>query len=150
MGFSVSGATAIILLGMLIAFGAAFSSVTNGFEQINVAQDDRSDRLVAQQNTNIEISSATYNESESQTLVVAVNNTGSQELSIDDTSLLVDGEFVPERNRTTTVNGNNDTALWAPGEQLVVNATIEEEPDRVKIATETGVAATNTSVEVFE
>lgn len=145
MGFSVSGATAIILLGMLIAFGAAFASVSNGLERVSDAQDDRSDRLVAQQNTDVEIVNATYAD---ETLTVAVNNTGSHELSVAETSVLVDGKFQDVGEDDTDIDGDEDTNLWLPSDQLTVTIDeLDEGPDRVRVVTETGIAATNTSVE---
>lgn len=143
MGFSVSGATAVILIGGLIAFSFAFTAASNGLEQVSEAQNDRDERTLAQQNTAIEIAGSTYDGTADE-LTVLVNNTGSAELTVNGTSLLVDGTY--QSGVSTSVDGDGSTELWLPGEQLrlVVGATTQ--PARVKVVTETGVAATTTEV----
>jgi len=143
MGFSVSGATAVVLIGGLIAFGMAFSAANNGFERVSSAQEDREDRLLAQQNSAIEIANATYDAGATE-LTVAVNNTGSTSLAVPDTSLLVDGEF--RDGATTSVGGDAATDVWLPGEQLTFTAGASTQPDRVKVIAETGISATDTEV----
>lgn len=135
MGFSVSGATAIILLGIFIAFGTMFTVVSNGYGSVVDAEQERSDRLLEQQNTAIEITAA---DSDGDTTTVTVDNTGSTELTIADTTVLLDGAYVdPEQ---TTVEGTNETNLWLPEETLIIE--IDDHGQQVKVVTETGVAAT--------
>lgn len=141
MGFSVSGATAIVLIGGLIAFSFAFSAASNGFERVSDAQTDREERLLDQQNTAIEIANASY---DAGTLTVSVNNTGSTELDVAETSLLVDGEYEP--TATTSVDGDGSTSVWLPGEQLRFEVDRDSQPGRVKVVTGIGVADTTTEV----
>lgn len=143
MGFSVSGATAVILIGGVIAFSFAFTAANNGFEQLSDAHDDRAERLLSQQNTGVEVASATY-DADADRLTVVANNTGAAELSVERTTLLVDGSYtVPD---DASVDGDGATDLWLPGEQLTLEATVTSQPDRVKVATETGVADVLTEV----
>lgn len=135
MGFSVSGATAIILLGLFIAFGTMFTVVSNGYGSVIDAEQERSDRLLDQQNTAITVTSAS---SDGDTTTVAVENTGSVELTIQDTTVLLDGQYIhPEQ---ATIDGSDETDLWLPGETLVFE--LSGTGEQVKIVTETGVAAT--------
>lgn len=145
MGFSVSGATGIIILGLLIALSFAFTSAANGFERVSDAREDRHERLLDQQNTAIEVANATYNGTAGE-LTVEVNNTGATELSVEHTSLLVDGEL--RTNASTDVEGDAATDVWLPGEQLTFVVETSTRPGRVKVATETGVAALETEVVV--
>lgn len=142
MGFSVSGATAVVLIGGLIAFSFAFAAATNGFERVSDARETREDRLLRQTNTAISIANATWDGSS--TVSVAVNNTGSTALSVERVSLLVDGEVRP--NATTSVDGDATTDLWLPGEQLTLEANASSRPGRVKVVTGVGVADTSTEV----
>lgn len=144
MGFSVSGAAAIIFATMFVAFGMWFTASANSFEAVSDAETDQSDRALEAQNTAISIVNVTYNKT-SDELTVAVNNTGAAQLSVETTDLLVDGQYQSGWEDTATVAGK-DTRLWLAGEQLAITVTTPTEPDRVKIATENGVSATTTEV----
>lgn len=139
MGFSVSGATAIVLLAGVIAFGIAFTAAANGFDVVSDAQDDRSDRFLDQQNSAIELTDQTFDATEEQ-LTVEVENTGSAELAVSDTDLLLDGTLQTDEITATAVEDDEDTDLWLPGEVLEFSVDRETAPDRIKVVTETGVS----------
>jgi flagellar protein FlaF len=148
MGFSVSGAAAIIFASMLVAFGMWFTATANSFDQVSESRELRTDGVLESSNTAVEIVSATYNESGNGRLVVDVNNTGAAGLSLNATDLLIDGAFVEGWQPDATVDGNGGTDLWLAGEQLTVTRDPAPAPDRVKIVTPSGVADTG-AVEVF-
>lgn len=143
MGFSVSGATAVILIGGLIAFSFAFSAMTNGYERMADAREERSDRLLEQANAEIEIANATYDGNAS-ALTVDVNNTGATDFTVGDVSLLVDGTY--RSNVSTSVDGDDVTDVWLAGEQLTMTVDADTEPSRIKVVTETGTSAVTTEV----
>jgi len=148
MGFSVSGAAAIIFASMFLAFGVWFTATANSFDQVSEARELRTDGALESSNTAVEIVSATYNESGNDRLVIDVNNTGATGLSLNATDLLVDGAFVEGWQPGATVDGDGGTDLWLAGEQLTVTRDPTTAPNRVKIVTPSGVADTAT-VEVF-
>jgi flagellar protein FlaF len=150
MGFSVSGAAAIIFASMFVAFGVWFTASANSFDQVSDAQDQQTESLIESENTEITIVSATYNESGNELLRIDANNTGASQLSLSETDLLIDGEFVEgwQENWSVNVNSNATTDLWLSGEQLSITRDLTTAPDRVKIVTEYGVARTAT-VEEF-
>jgi flagellar protein FlaF len=148
MGFSVSGAAAIIFASMLVAFGMWFTATANSFDQVSESRELRTDGVLESSNTAVEIVSATYNESGNGRLVVDVNNTGAAGLSLNATDLLIDGAFVEGWQPDATVDGNGGTDLWLAGEQLTVTRDPATAPNRVKIVTPSGVADTG-AVEVF-
>jgi len=137
MGFSVSGSAALIFVAMFIGFGMFYSATANGFENINDAREDQSDRLLDQQNTEINITSATYTDGD---LVVDIDNTGATELSVSKTDLLVDNVY--QSGYSTTVDTDSGTDIWSPQETLTITVTLSTMPNTVKIVTETGVADT--------
>lgn len=139
MGFSVSGATAIIFLAMFVSFGIAYSAAYNGFERVTDAESDHDDRMLDRRNTALDITATNYSDGN---LTVAVNNTGSTALDVTDTDVLVDGSYVTAANLTADVNGDTETDLWLPGETLHLDISVQPKPTRVKVVTETGVAAT--------
>lgn len=146
MGFSVSGSAAIIFAGMFIAFGMFHTATTNGFERVSEAQNERTDRTLAQQNTEIDATDAIWN-STSQELTVTVNNTGSESQAVSDVDLLANNSY--QSGYTTSVDGDSETDLWLPEEQLTITVTtLTDDPSRVKVVTGTGVAATITTREV--
>ncbi len=139
MGFSVSGSAAIVFVGLFIAFGTFYSASTNTMEQVTDARSDWQDRDLAKHNTDIEIADATYNNT-TERLIVETNNTGAVVLSVNETDLIADNEYLlPDRR---DVNGDADTDVWASGQRLTFNTSVSTQPDRVKVITETGVAAT--------
>jgi flagellar protein FlaF len=140
MGFSVSGSAAIIFVGMFVAFGMWYTASANSFERVTEAGADRTDGVLDTQNTRIAVTGADYNQTGNETLVVTVDNTGTTQLSVPETDLLVDGRYARDWN--ASVGGETDTDLWLSGEQLTItrevgNGTV---PGRVKIVTETGVS----------
>lgn len=146
MGFSVSGSAAIVFAGMFIAFGMFHTATTNGFEKVSEAQEDRTDRTLAQQNTEIEITSAVWNTT-SENLTVTVNNTGSESLSIEAVDLLANNSY--QSGYITSIDGDSDTDLWLPEEQLTITVTtLTANPSRIKIVAGTGVAETAATTEV--
>lgn len=143
MGFSTSGATAIIFVGVLIAAGIAYPVFQTAHEQRTTAIEDRDDRALSMRNTGIDVADWSYNESGNENFTMDVNNTGSTVLSVPETDLLIDGEY--QRSYDTSVDGSTDRELWQPGETLTVTVSTVR-PNRVKIVTEHGIAETVTEV----
>lgn len=132
MGFSVSGATAIIFLGLFVAFGSAFTVAANSYGMISDAEEERADRLLEQQSTEVEIIEV---ETDGDKIDIKVKNEGDIGLKIDETSVVVDEEVIDPTD--TSVNGNGETNLWLPEETAVF--TVDQDGDRVTIVTETGI-----------
>ena len=145
MGFSVSGAAAIIFASMFIAFGMWYTAASNSFDGITDAQEYQTESALEASNTEIDVVSAEYNTT-SDVLTIEANNTGATVLSLAGTNLLVDGEFVGGWEDAATVGPQNgsDTDLWQAGEQLTITRNVTETPDRVKLVTPSGVSATAT------
>lgn len=139
MGFSVSGAAAVIFASLFIAFGMWYTAVDNSFNQVSDAQSDQIAGTLDASNTDFEIAAATFNESGDEELEIRVNNTGATTIALSKADLLIDGEYEPDWQSFATVDGNAETDLWLPGEQLVIERDIEQ-PDRVKLVTDTAVA----------
>lgn len=152
MGFSVSGAFALLLVAFLISFGAFYTASTGAFDEIQDAQVDQVDRNVDAINTDIEIGSARYNESGESELVIVANNTGATTLHINETTLLVDGAYVEGWQADAEIDGLGDRSLWIPQSTLEISVEPDDgdvDPGRVKLVTSNGIAATAT-VEVFD
>jgi flagellar protein FlaF len=145
MGFSVSGATAVVFIGVLVSTATLYPAVDRYAERRSEAVDARDDRLLRQQNTALEIANATYNAS-TDTLTVSARNTGASTLAVSDVDTLVDGVYVASATTTTSVAGNQTTDIWAPGETLRLRVTTQPAPDRVKLVTGPGVAAATAEV----
>lgn len=141
MGFSVSGSVAIVSIGVLVAFGVMFPTVVDSNHQISEAQSTQSDRILEQQNTEIHINDSRY---DGTNLTVDVVNEGTAALGVAATDVIVDGEYV-EPDVTTVYRSPNETTgdastdVWLSGEVLEVVVAVDD-PARVKIVTENGVA----------
>ena len=150
MGFGVSGSTAVIFLGVLIASGTLYTAAAGSAEQVSDARSAEGEELLDRRNTVIDVASVTYDTNTS-TLTVTVTNNGTTTLSVDDTSLLVDNKYVaPDATAT-----DGDADIWVPDQALVITVDADgtpaldasTTPDRVKLVAENGVAASNTTVE---
>lgn len=140
MGFSVSASAAIIFAAMFIAMGMLYPAVANGSEQVTDARADSADQLLDQQNTAISLAEVRY-DAPSTTVTVAVNNTGTTELSLAATDVLVNNSY--ETPSSTTVAGDTSTDLWLPGEQLVIELDVSlntSTTNRVVVVTDHGVS----------
>jgi len=154
MGFSVSGAAAIIFISIFLAFGVWFTAASNSFDMVTDAQDDRADRSLAAENAALGETEAIYN-STTGMLTFNVTNTGTTTLSLSEMDLLVDGEYITDWQEDAVVADDaatdlwvsNETDLWLSNEQLSVTLERDEEPATVKLATVTGVN-TQTTVTV--
>jgi flagellar protein FlaF len=146
MGFSVSGSTAVIFLGLFISFGIAYTAADNGMERVNEAYDANTEDALARQNTAIAIGNASVANEGGQLYVdVTVDNTGSTTLSIDDTDILIGGNYTnhtSSKMETFEVAGTGETDIWLPGETLRFrfNVSVASPPDRVKVVTGPGVS----------
>ena len=141
MGFSVSGATAIVFLGAVIAFGSAYPAVVDSTEAISQAQGEQSDRILEQQNSEITVETAAY-DAGNDTVTATVSNSGTTALAVADVDVLVNGTY--RDGATVEVVGNTETDVWLPGETLRVavtgtSATAGDEL-RLKLVTGPGVA----------
>lgn len=143
MGFSVSGATVILFLGIVISFGIAYSAANNGFERVHQAYEENAEDDLTRQNTAVNITSTNVaNEGGQLYLETDVTNNGTTTLSVKDTDVLVDGTYKVHSNmETLTVDGNSNTDLWLPGETLHFKVAVSSTDPLVKVVTGPGVAA---------
>lgn len=143
MGFSTSGAAAVIFVGVLIAIGIAYPTLETANDRRSDAIDDRDQRVLDLRNTAIGIANASYDDGADE-LTINVTNEGSTTLGVNETDLLVDGEY--RTGYDTSVEGIGDRTVWQPGETLTIVVSASERPDRVKVVAENGIADTVTEV----
>ncbi len=139
MGIEVSASYAILIVALLISIGTLYVAVSNSTERVTGALEDDQRQFHETLRTDITITSADYR---GNTLVVVIKNAGKTELSVSGTDLLVDGTFISDENRTSTVSSSGSTNLWMPGETLELSVDLPT-PDRVHVVTKHGVAATS-------
>ena len=147
MGFSASGATVVLLVGLMVSLGSLYPVIDDNSGRYADAEDAFDDRQLDRQNAAIRIDSANYTDASflfgtEDTLVVTVRNTGTTTLSVPKTDLLVDGEYTTPSSYT--VEDNPDRTTWASGENLTFTVTYPAAAaasDRVVVVTEHGVSA---------
>ena len=143
MGFSVSGAVAVVFVGLLVSAATLYPAVDRASERRADAVDARNERALERQNTAISLVNATYNTSQG-TLTVTVENTGASTLDVRAVDLLVDGTYATPEAANATVERNSATDIWSPGETLTLARNEPDAPGRVLVATGLGVAVTGT------
>ena len=139
MGFEVSGSYAVIGMAVLIGFGMLYAAGSNTGEEVTDALEDDQSQSHGISHTDFIVISAEYRVN---TLRVELKNTGETVLSVSDTDLLVDGEYVSEADRISTVSGRTNSDLWGPEETLELRVDTAV-PSRVKVVTEYGIATTS-------
>jgi flagellar protein FlaF len=137
MGFSVSTSYALIGLAVLAAFGTGYTVVSTSADRVTDATEDHLDRVEQVGATDISVTDVEYDFVDG-VLTVNITNTGSTQLSVGETDVLLDGEYVPEESRTTTVSGNTTTDLWGPEQTLVIGVGAASS-ERAKVVTENGI-----------
>ena len=144
MGFSVSGATALLFIAFLISFGAFYTASTGAVDQVQEAQVDQTERNIETLNTEIEIDGdgSSYNTT-SNDLAIVANNTGASSLQVADLSLLVNGEYIDfDAEADATLSDPAGDTLWIPQQRLTITISGEfETPVSIKLVTEYGIAA---------
>jgi flagellar protein FlaF len=153
MGFGVSGATAVVFLAVLVAGSVAFSAFTVASETVTEANAADSERLLDQRNTAIQFVGAT-NDTTAGELTVDVENTGSIELTVSGTDLLVDNRAATSTTVTlfsgtgTVVDSGDPATLstdaWLPGETLRFTVSGVSDPQRVTVVAPRGVRISGT------
>ena len=147
MGFSVSSATVVILLGLLIGFGMFYSVADASVTRVVDAHDDRADRLLDVKNTQITPIEAGYNTSSNQ-VTGTVRNDGTTSIPISKTSVLIDGEY--DTGLDLEVENAPDSHIWMPGEKLrFESGSYDSAPESIKVVTPDGVSA-STPVETID
>ena len=144
MGFSVSGSAAILFIAAFVSVGILYSAAFNGYEKVQDADEARNERVLEAKNTAIEVANVSY-DANNETMTVNVTNNGSTTLSVSGTDLVSNGSYVTQNAylpAETAVDGNNETDLWQPGETYSMTVTQAPKPDRIKVVTSNGVAAT--------
>lgn len=139
MGFSVSGSAAIVFAGLLLAFGMWSTATANSVERVNEAEAARTDGLLEQQNTAVDITSAAWNGTH---LLLDVENTGAAQLRLSGTDLLLDGDYEPDWTGNASVAGDPGTDLWLSGETATIELGLPGKPGRVNVVTASGVSDT--------
>ena len=153
MGFSVSGATALLFVAFLISFGTFYTATMGAVEQVQEAQVDEQDNSLATLNTEIDILSANYSTSNGELTVVA-NNTGAEPLQPTELSLLVNGTYTAFGPGDINITDSPENELWAPQQQLTITIGDSNLPGgpydgkTVKLVTENAVADTAQITEV--
>lgn len=143
MGFSTSGAMAVIFVGLLVAVGIAYPVLETAHDRRASALDDRDQRALDVRNTAVNITEIDATENRT-----TLENTGTTTLSVDETDLLINGEYI-DRDRYDATIDDVDRSIWQPGEILEFDFELDvedevnlESGDRVKIVTENGIAVT--------
>ena len=113
MGFSVSGATAVVFVGFLVSFATVYPAIDRYGERRYDAMSAQEEQFLTQQNTAIEIEHASYKTTTGELIIVVVN-TGARTLSLPETTLLIDGRHRELSGPTTSVAGDQSTAIWSP------------------------------------
>ena len=149
MGFGVSGSAAIIFLGVLVCTGTLYTAAAGSAEQLTDAKHADDERLLEQRNTAVDVTGATYagNESTGYTVNVRIANAGTTTLSVNDTSILLNNEYVdPSQFDVVEVDGDGSTDVWGPGQTLELQFLTDDRPTDVKVVTAYGVSDTNATV----
>lgn len=148
MGFSTSGAVAIMLIGFLLAAGVLFPTVFSAASGVGDSFSGQADQTRDLVNTDIELESVeTTSDSDGnlESITVVADNRGTTALDVVKTDLLLDGEYVSATEYETAVadvddgeditdDDRTDSDVWYPGSRLEIRIdqdTLSEDTERV-------------------
>ncbi|MEA5409225.1 hypothetical protein VB773_17715 [Haloarculaceae archaeon H-GB2-1] len=137
MGFSTSGAFAVIGFAILLSTAAFVGVMQNNAELYADAREDDVTEWQEQGETAVEISDTNLTLGQ---LVFNVTNTGGSDLAVDHTDVLVNGSYYPQSDMDDVTVEGVDTDVWRVEDRLRI-ALRSPDPTRVKVVTEHGVAA---------
>lgn len=152
MGFSVSASTALIFAALFLAFGTLYPAMANGYERVEEADAAKADHNLDQSQTDIKLERIDVQRTgggDVQELFINVSNTGETALTVDETDLIVDGDYIVWSNGDTgdevrtSVEGDENTNLWLPNETMEIEygaqtGIVESEINRFKVVAEHG------------
>jgi flagellar protein FlaF len=137
----VSGTYALLFFGVLFATGTLHTTASNAVEDVRESQQFQNDHVATIQGTEINITDVTVVDDVNCAVNVTANNTGETRLSAAKTDVLTDGVYEENVAEKSEVDGDGNTDLWLPGQQLEVDVgELTAAPDRVKTVAEPGVA----------
>ena len=141
MGFSTSGSLLVIFFGLLIALGSIYAATSTAGSVLTDGMTEQSERIDTIHDTDIELATATWNETDD-TLAVTTANTGARTIAVDDLTVLIDGEYEPVNTfDEVTVDGEEST-IWEPQTNVSLTKTTDE-PERIKLVTDIGISVTS-------
>lgn len=132
--------TLIIFIGIVLSIGLLFPAVSSFTESVSDSIDSQIDTNREIKNTQIGINAT----SESNDIIIDVNNTGTTSIFIEDVTVLLDGE-VSEPD-SFNIDGSNRDILYS-GETLVLEYN-SRTATRVKVIVQKGVSEIDTNIEV--
>ncbi|MFC6719368.1 flagellin [Natrialbaceae archaeon GCM10025810] len=151
MGFSTSGAVAIMLIGFLLSASVIFPTVFATSSDTGEAFSSQADQSRERTNTDVDVRFA--NETDDAVTIDATNR-GTTSVDLEYTDVLVNGDYVDssETNATVIVDGDErtDTDIWPPGAdlELEIDADAVDDPvERVQLTTPNGVSDATEEVE---
>lgn len=139
MGFGASGATGILLVGVVIhlgAFSAGYFSLQQTLHEATRAADTHA---LAVRHGELEYNNHSY-DAGSQTLRVNVTNVGSVVFDASSIDLLLDGDVATSAITSWTVE-DATTNVWAPETRLEVFASPVSDPVAIVVVAPTGASA---------
>lgn len=140
MGYSVSGATVLLLLALLISTVLFAPDAKNAVEEIGDAINGEQQLIRQADSTEFNITSISYNQGKDE-LEVVITNTGAESLPLDEIDVLADGEHVTPNS--TTVEGDSTRDFLEPGDEAtLVFGNVAPEPNRVVVNGPLGVSKT--------
>lgn len=133
MGMSVSIATAIIFIASLISFASIIGTLDEVQSSVLDAQRASSEREVAALHSSISIASIDRTNG-----TVEVTNSGEVTLTTNGLDILINGTLSNDRITSITIEGNNQTRLWLPGEVMVISVNGSLDGAAIKIVAANG------------
>lgn len=120
MGFGAVAGHLVMFLALFSAGVLVAGALNNSMSAQIEARNEMTDRMRAQVNAAYDLSSEGYESGSDRTYANFTNN-ASDEVDLDDVTLLVDGTQTDQSQvQTFQVRSNSGSDLWMPGEVLEV------------------------------
>ena len=130
-------AVAILLVGLLAGLMIAQPSLDQALEDLKDARESLVEEMTSLKNTKITINSANFNNTTS-VLNITLENDGSNEISMEDLDILLNGTFV--------AGGVDNSGYFYPGQEHMVSLKNITDPRSVKVVGPWGISDTATKI----
>lgn len=139
-GFSASGATVVIFIGLLICAGMVLPVASNVWSQTQASHSAQHDKKLMLDNTDFTVDAEWEDQGGDGEYGVNLTNTGTTTLEIRAVTYQLDGAIAEPDEQFVVVGEDEffDRVYLQPGESLVAEFSLGEEPDRLHVTIETG------------
>lgn len=137
-GFSASGATVVLMVGLIVSLGVLLPVLGSGISETGDAFENQQARTLETENADFIIANYTYVNGTPNSLTLNITNTGTESLQIDEFDYQINGGYTVPNSTYVNETPNVNRSIVAPGETLIAEFSLSYNVSRVHVTCQTG------------